>query len=37
MFLEQVDEGKLMNFLRKFNQKKLAGRINNFWSYMKDA
>ncbi|MBU4561989.1 hypothetical protein KKB17_01090 [bacterium] len=37
MFFEQVDEGKLMNFLGRFNQKKLAGRINNFWSYMKNA
>ena len=37
MFFEQMDEGKLMNFLVKFNQKKLTERINNFWSYMKNA
>ncbi|MBU1035867.1 hypothetical protein KJ974_04135 [bacterium] len=37
MFFEQVDEGKLMNFLGRFNQKKLTRRINTFWSYMKDA
>lgn len=32
-----MDEKKLMNFLEKFNQKKLTGRINRFWSYMKNA
>ncbi|MBU1291492.1 hypothetical protein KJ898_06835 [bacterium] len=37
MFFEQVDDGKLMNFLGRFNQKKLTRRINTFWSYMKDA
>lgn len=37
MFFEQMDEKKLMNFLEKFNQKKLTGRINRFWSYMKNA
>ena len=37
MFFEQMDRGKLMNFLGKFNQKKLTGRINHFWSYMKNA
>jgi predicted transcriptional regulator of viral defense system len=37
MFFEQMDEKKLMNFLEKFNQKKLAGRINRFWSYIKNA
>lgn len=37
MFFEQMDEKKLMNFLEKFNQKKLIGRINRFWSYMKNA
>ena len=37
MFFEKVDEGKLQNFLRKFNQKKLTGKINHFWSYMKNA
>jgi len=37
MFFEQMDEEKLQNFLRKFNQKKLTRRINNFWSYMKNA
>lgn len=37
MFFEQMDEKKLMNFLVKFNQKKLTGRINRFWSYMKNA
>jgi len=37
MFFEKVDEGKLQNFLEKFNQKKLTGRINHFWSYIKNA
>ena len=37
MFFEQMDEKKLMNFLEKFNQKKLTGRINRFWSYIKNA
>jgi len=37
MFFEKVDEGKLQKFLEKFNQKKLTGRINHFWSYMKNA
>jgi len=37
IFFEQVDEGKLLNFLGRFNQKKLTRRINNFWSYMKNA
>lgn len=37
MFFEQMDEKKLMTFLEKFNQKKLTGRINRFWSYIKNA
>jgi len=37
VFFEQMDRGKLMNFLEKFNQKKLTGRINHFWSYIKNA
>ena len=37
MFFEQIDEKKLMNYLVKFNQKKLARRINAFWSYLKNA
>jgi len=37
MFFEQMDEKKLMSFLEKFNQKKLTGRINRFWSYIKNA
>ncbi len=37
IFFEQVDEGKLLNFLGRFNQKKLTRRINNFWSYIKNA
>jgi len=37
MFFEQMDEKKLMSFLGRFNQKKLTGRINTFWSYMKNA
>jgi len=37
MFFEKVNEEKLQNFLRKFNQKKLTGRINHFWSYIKNA
>ena len=37
MFFEQMDEKKLMSFLGRFNQKKLTRRINNFWSYMKNA
>jgi len=37
MFFEQMDEKKLMSFLGKFNQKKLTGRINRFWSYIKNA
>jgi len=37
MFFEQMDEKKLMSFLEKFNQKKLIGRINRFWSYIKNA
>jgi len=37
MFFEQMDEKKLMGFLGRFNQKKLTGRINTFWSYMKNA
>ena len=36
-FFEQIDEGKLMNFLGKFNQKKLTRRMNTFWSYLKNA
>jgi len=37
MFFEQMDEKKLMSFLGRFNQKKLTGRINHFWSYIKNA
>ena len=37
MFFEKMNEEKLQNFLRKFNQKKLTGRINHFWSYIKNA
>jgi len=37
MFFEKMNEEKLQNFLRKFNQKKLTGRINRFWSYIKNA
>jgi len=37
MFFEQMDEKKLMGFLGRFNQKKLTGRINHFWSYIKNA
>lgn len=37
MFFEKMNEEKLQNFLEKFNQKKLTGRINRFWSYMKNA
>jgi len=37
MFFEQMDEKRLMSFLEKFNQKKLTGRMNRFWSYMKNA
>lgn len=37
MFFEQMDEKKLMNFLGRFNQKKITRRINTFWSYMKNA
>ena len=37
MFFEKMDEGKLMNFLERVNQKKLTRRINTFWSYMKNA
>jgi predicted transcriptional regulator of viral defense system len=37
MFFEKINEEKLQNFLKKFNQKKLTGRINRFWSYMKNA
>ncbi len=37
MFFEKMNEEKLQNFLEKFNQKKLTGRINHFWSYIKDA
>ena len=37
MFFEKMNEEKLMNFLEKFNQKKLTGRINHFWSYIKNA
>lgn len=36
-FFSQISNPKLMNFLEKFNQKKLTGRINRFWSYMKNA
>src|SRR5680860_947179 len=36
MFFEQMDEKKLMSFLEKFNQKKLTGIINRFWSYIKN-
>jgi len=37
MFFEKVNEEKLQKFLEKFNQKKLTGRINHFWSYIKNA
>lgn len=37
MFFEKMNEEKLQNFLRKFNQKKLTGIINRFWSYIKNA
>ncbi|MBA7497591.1 hypothetical protein ES704_00319 [subsurface metagenome] len=37
MFFEQMDEKKLIGFLGRFNQKKLTGRINHFWSYIKNA
>jgi len=37
MFFEQIDEKKLMNYLEKFNRKKLNRRINAFWSYLKNA
>jgi len=37
MFFNQMSHSRLMNFLEKYNQKKLTVRINNFWSYMKNA
>ena len=37
MFFNQISNPKLMNFLEKFNQKKLTERINHFWSYIKNA
>ena len=37
MFFNQISQLKLMNFLEKYNQKKLTGRMNRFWSYMKNA
>jgi len=37
MILEQVDEKKLFKSLEKYNQKRLTHRINDFWSYMKNA
>lgn len=37
MFFNQINKLKLMNFLEKFNQKKLNGRISHFWSYIKNA
>ncbi|MEA2021070.1 MAG: hypothetical protein U9N08_01185 [Candidatus Caldatribacteriota bacterium] len=37
MFFDQISHSKLMNFLEKFNQKKLTRRMNHFWSYMKNA
>lgn len=37
MFFSQINNPKLMNFLEKFNQKKLTGRINRFWSYIENA
>jgi len=37
IFFSQISNPKLMNFLEKFNQKKLTGRINRFWSYIKNA
>jgi len=37
MFFNQISHPKLMKFLEKFNQKKLTGRMNRFWSYMKNA
>jgi len=37
MFFEKMNEEKLQSFLEKFNQKKLTGRINHFWSYIRNA
>jgi len=37
MFFVQIKNPKLMDYLGKFNQKKLSGRINRFWSYIKNA
>jgi len=37
MFLNQISHLKLTNFLEKYNQKKLTGKMNRFWSYMKNA
>ena len=37
MFFNQINHSKFMNFLGKFNQKKLTVRMNRFWSYMKNA
>jgi len=37
MFFSQISNPKLLNFLEKFNQKKLTERINHFWSYIKNA
>ena len=37
MFFNQINHPKFMNFLEKFNQKKLTVRMNRFWSYMKNA
>ena len=37
MFFNQMNHSKLTNFLEKYNQKKLTVRINNFWSYIKNA
>ena len=37
MLLEQVDENKLFEYLKNFEQKRLTERINHFWSYIKNA
>jgi predicted transcriptional regulator of viral defense system len=35
--IEQANENKLVEYLEKFNQKRLAKRINHFWRYIKNA
>ena len=37
ILIEQVNEKKLFEYLKKFNQKRLTNRINCFWSHMKNA